>query len=682
LWRTDGTEAGTQLVADMYSGSLSSDPNDLVEIAGWVYFTAENDTYGRELWRTNGVHTERVTDLAPGSLPALRTYGAYLTSMNVGGVPQVFFAARDAAASAGHGLELWRVPVTAAGVPAAPVLIEIAAGARSSFPAFLTMLGDTLYFAAEDAPGNLELWKSNGTSAGTTRVADILPGEIGSSPELLTAWNDRLVFRAIQPSTGNEPWISDGTVQGTSILSNIHANPFMGGASPKEGLWMKIGGKPVYFFGATDGMHGFELWRTDGTREGTRMVKDVAPGFDSGIGVTYELEAMGGLLYFIGYDPEYGENIWRSDGTEQGTWMIKNLAPEDREAYPWQLTAAGKKLYFTATDPAHGHELWVTDGTSDGTGLLFDSIPGPAFPFVYRLAGVDQQVFFVTEKDWATDRFDLWRSDGTVQGTRRILGPVKTDHSDSTPSLKWFFPYGNSLFLNMNIDTPENLLTTGNRLWITDGTTAGTKMLQTSGGKAPWNPSFFRRSGDTLYFIEEDPNTMSGAFVSTISLGTSLVQRTSVTTSRYVHLFDPLDENWFGLVGLDDYGWYSYKPFIALVNIATGADASPCPGTKCYPETITDAEVWAGEIIFVGEDDDATYPSGLWRSDGATKTGTQVFAAPTTGKPYTRVGFLHRTPTDFYFAANDGVNGVGLWVVRSAPLKPDKYITYLPTVNR
>jgi trimeric autotransporter adhesin len=102
-------------------------------------------------------------------------------------------------------------------------------------------------------------------------VKGINPGAGGSSPGALTNFNGTLYFSANDGTHGFELWKSDGTAAGTMMVKDI--NPGAGGSSP--GALTNFNG--TLYFSANDGTHGFELWKSDGTAAGTTMVKDIAP---------------------------------------------------------------------------------------------------------------------------------------------------------------------------------------------------------------------------------------------------------------------------------------------------------------------------------------------------------------------------------------------------------------------
>ena len=96
--------------------------------------------------------------------------------------------------------ELWKSDGTAAGT----VLVkDINPGSASSEPSNLTNVNGTLFFTADDGAHGIELWKSDGTAAGTVLVKDINPGSAGSDPPRLTNVNGTLFFSANDGTHGH-----------------------------------------------------------------------------------------------------------------------------------------------------------------------------------------------------------------------------------------------------------------------------------------------------------------------------------------------------------------------------------------------------------------------------------------------------------------------------------------------
>src|SRR5262249_46314249 len=142
---------------------------------------------------------------------------------------------------------------------------------------------------------------------------------------------------------------------------------------------LEVGGRALFL--ADDGIHGREVWRSDGVRGTTVLVKDTVPGRGSPVPFDPWFDAVtalaGGRLYFAGSAPGSGQELWTSDGTPAGTRLVKDIWPGADGSWPTIGASLDGILYFAAYDPDHGEELWRTDGTRSGTWLVKDLRPGP-----------------------------------------------------------------------------------------------------------------------------------------------------------------------------------------------------------------------------------------------------------------------------------------------------------------
>src|SRR5205814_687354 len=156
-----------------------------------------------------------------------------------------------------NGTELWKSDGTAAGTVLVKDINPGSTGGvpNSSNPTNLVTIGGTVYFAADDGADGQELWKRNGTAAGTTLVNDINPGVHTSVPNNFTPVGGTLFFTASDATNGNELWMSDGTGPGTVPVKAINPGPT---GSLLSGLTL-IG--TTLFFSADDGTNGSELWK-------------------------------------------------------------------------------------------------------------------------------------------------------------------------------------------------------------------------------------------------------------------------------------------------------------------------------------------------------------------------------------------------------------------------------------
>lgn len=191
-------------------------------------------------------------------------------------------------------------------------------------------IGDLTYFVANDGSSGQELWITDGTETGTRRVKDINPGPSSSYPGVFQEFNGELYFVADDGVNGEELWKSDGTEAGTILLSDI--NPGSGyqypyGEGPLQSFprdFTEHNG--VLLFSAEDAVNGAELWRTDGTADGTVLLADIFPGTFDDFGETYPnssnptgLVEFNGEVYFAADDGTSGRELWKTDGTDAGT---------------------------------------------------------------------------------------------------------------------------------------------------------------------------------------------------------------------------------------------------------------------------------------------------------------------------------------------------------------------------
>ena len=214
----------------------------------------------------------------------------------------------------------------------------------------------------------------------------------GSTPTQFTKVGDRLFFVAADNRHGRELWMTDGTPAGTVLVRDIRKGPF----DSDPGRLVAVG--DLLFFRAETKRHGSELWKSDGTRGGTVLVKDINPGprgsMYNSIGAFGQMEALGNTLFFRANDGETGSEIWTSDGTAAGTRLVKDIWPGHHESFPMMLTAFGNEVFFDAEDDEHGEELWKTDGSPDGTVLVKDINPGPDRSTPLQLTPAGNTLYF------------------------------------------------------------------------------------------------------------------------------------------------------------------------------------------------------------------------------------------------------------------------------------------------
>jgi len=323
------------------------------------------------------------------------------------------------------------------------------------------------------------------------RVKDINSGsENGLIPNSFTdalVFNDLLFFKASDGIHGRELWISDGTSEGTYMLKDIETD--LSTVSPNS--FTPYNG--LVFFQADDGVWGRELWVTDGTEAGTELFMDINEG--NGHGSPLYFTEFDGKLYFGANDGSHGQELWVSDGTVGGTYMLKDIRTGFGGSGPNHFTEFNGELYFKADDGVHGAELWKTDGTEAGTVMVKDINESGGGEPMYFIVFNDALFFIV---DDGIHGFELWKTDGTEAGTQMV--------KDSNPGAEgivggnFYAPpepvvyNGKLYFASVNM---EHLVFV---LWSTDGTEAGTNKFELPDNTELWWPQDMTVFEGTLYF--------------------------------------------------------------------------------------------------------------------------------------------------------------------------------------
>src|SRR5215218_7194366 len=466
------------LVEDIYPGKTGSEPNYLVDFKGKLLFAAMHPDFGEELWRSNGTRsgTRLVRDIDPGPLVVNKAQNTETGSS----VPDKVLLTKNGiyftAITAKYGEELWKSDGTKSGTK---IVKDIVPGpGDSGAEDFVTIASRTTLFRAWDKDHGEELWKTDGTAKGTTLVKDInrdLPpgarcdqSDCGipkgwSHPDTVTVMGKQVFFAADDGKHGVELWKSDGTESGTTLVKDINTVP--GNSNPNdksdainrsaEVEKLYVVGKTLYFR-ASDGKHGVELWKSDGTESGTTLVKDINLATPDPINTACKRRkscagsswvdditvvgktAAGRRIYFTATDGKHGLELWKSDGTNKGTKLVKSINSSSalNASDVGNLVALRKRLYFSANDGKHGVELWKSDGTRSGTTLVKDINPGKAGSDANDLTAFKGRVLF--SADDGVHGTEMWKSNGTKANTGLLInlepGAVGSEPGELTTS--------------------------------------------------------------------------------------------------------------------------------------------------------------------------------------------------------------------------------------------------------
>lgn len=410
--------------------------------------------------------------------------------------------------SADYGRELWTMDYYGN----AEMLKDVNAGEADSYPTIYGQTEDLLFFEARTSINGQELWVTDGTESGTNIVKDIRPGtNSGFYPyNGFHYFNGKFYFAADNGTTGDELWATDGTENGTYLVKDIRGEDSNGNNYGSNPGGFTVIGDTMYFF-AHDNEHGTEPWMTDGTANGTRMLKDIREGeYSSSYGCEFmfgdcdtfqPFYKYGDQIYFGADDGVHGDEVWYTDGTANGTQMLKDIKEEDSNGNNYGsydchtgncFYEFGGRLWFKADDGTHGDELWYTEGTAittfmfadireeDSNGNNYGSYPEFIFmteDYFYFVAhdGDSQRLFMTDGKQMIMD-LDVHSSDVYISGT-----PVMFDGE--------FY---------MSLRTQP----TGYELWKSDGTSEGTVMVHEFwSGTYSGSPQYLTVVNNNLLFM-------------------------------------------------------------------------------------------------------------------------------------------------------------------------------------
>ena len=602
LWRTDGTDAGTLRLA---SGGSSR-----VAWQGKVWFVSDTTT---QLSSTDGTTAGTVTMPLPSSMPGPATIANLMagpdhlyfingstlwqTDGTTGSTLQVstiVFALPTENLSSGpswaatsqaldfvgrgngSGWALWHVD--AGGTT---LLKDVG----SDYFEHLTAVGNLVFFLKLYSGGDLELWRTDGTAAGTYALRS------GVSTQNIVA-SGSYVYVAANDGSGMKLWRSDGTPGGTVPVatslpgssSTFDATPYFAlanGTIVCQGPAVAPPTSPPYW----------SLWAFDGTN--TTFLANVPDGIRSPSGAVADTYAVFGS----------GSMLWRTDGTINGTSSLGNYQGWDTY-HNWPMIGVGSTVYFGA-NTLNGFQLWKTDGTTVVAKPIatwtYNSFPALLRPF-------NGGVLFTASSNAGDSAYtgtrDLWFSDGTDAGTQKLL--ANADGSYLTPcGTRAFFDHSTS--------------DSGDELWVTDGTAAGTMLLKDlyPGSSSSSPSSITCIDGHVLFFARTSTDSIADLWRSDgTAAGTVMVRALGLAPSSGANAVES---------GLYRRG---HDVFFALaLNYhnqlwrSDGTTAGTVMVKDVSPVGLGNSFVVSGSnIYFLGSGSQAS----LWKSDGTTAGTTNI----------------------------------------------------------
>ena len=663
---TDGTRAGTRTLQALCPGGPGSClPFDLVALAGdQVAFRVDR----KQVWRTDGtpLGTRRLATLedatwvehlapAPGAILAVTYYSGTET--------------------------LWRLPILD-GEGAQPIRLEPAGGPLSVAGGDSFQPSGPFVFSANSEGSGYEVWRSDGSSAGTHRLADLVDGSISSNPFSFQSWNGKVYFTADDRRVGRELYATDGTVAGTARVRDLRGDP--DGSRPSD--FVEIRGRLLFLADATnpgqlspygnptDYVPAGDLFTVVGDRAVPLLERRRARG----------LTRIGDRAFFVARNLPPGEldwtfdfEPWITDGTPGGTHLLAAIADGAQRSYARDAvlipTPRGDRILFFA-DQSYGARIWISDGAPGGTELLADIDPSwdnvhpdeactdvcsPPYPptriYPRESRRLGSRVVFIGRDPSVGE--ELWITDGTAAGTHNLLDVAPGDAHSYPEGL---VALGESLFFTAG-SAPSEEDSAVRDLWVTDAAGEATLLAADLGatlGMAPLVSTSGSRPPRVAMLTHRDQDLEEPRYALWVSDGTP------GGTERVAAFELPVGQ----LTAADGLVYFSLATENRGTELAR-SDGTPegtfllgdlYPGERGSSPTILATH--GREVVFGATD--GTHPGGgteLWASNGE----------PGDARNLSRIGPRLQAPTAAFFAgggrlyvaADDGAAGHEPWVL-------------------
>lgn len=407
IWKSDGTSAGTTKIV---TGILS----DKIQIANNILYFAKTDANGNELWKYDGSTASMVKNINAGSLNSFPSNFISLNNL-------LFFFAEDGT----NGNELWKSDGTEAGTQ---LVSDINPGtAGSGTYTDMVVFNNALYMLAIKN-GVLSLIKSDGTAAGTIEIKPFTSNDAAGRLYVFGG-NVYFIKKNVNGSQVNEElWKTDGTEAGTVLLKELLPYTTTDAGYIQNNSFY-IHNSAFYFYVDQENLFGetekLLLWKSDGTVAGTVNIKTYqAPSgeeqtIDDNLNYIAAYDNNQALFAFV--DAASGMEIWKTDGTVAGTSLVSDLNPGAAGSNPSGLINLNNAVYFSANDGTDLNELWKIN--------MGSVVPLKLLSFTAYKQNKTVQLQWRTENEINTRHFEMERSgDGRVF---KNIGNVSAGGSNS-----------------------------------------------------------------------------------------------------------------------------------------------------------------------------------------------------------------------------------------------------------
>ncbi len=690
LWKTDGTSAGTQMVKNINSGSFSSSPTGFTQLTNKVLFFANNGINGTEPWVTDGTSagTFILKDINTGLNSSFYSFGTKPVSLSSNGYFEAYNTSNIPALWTTDGTELGTVAVQGGSYqypknltvfqnkvyftmnqtftnllyidnPALPpTFVYYYTGGFNVLNAKdFTVSGGKLFFTSTTADNECRLYQISDNPNLAYSCKDINPSDTGDpfptnsiKRKFYPVGNGNIVFLAKDQNNGTELWFSDGTINGTVLIKD-HAL----GTTSGDYSYIKILGDLIFYV-VNDADGKYDAWMTSVNAFSFVSTNSKMSTINPGLNLSnfYPIATSSGQLYFSAYDKTIGYELYKTNGNSMS--LVKDIATAYNadNTQSFNITArVGSTLYFAADNGKNGLEVWKTNGDTTNTKLAFEINKYPTlennsgyttnYDF-YNTSTEISKLFSDGTKLYIAESYYLWVYDG-------LNAPTKVYNVTNTR-----FDYL-AKFVVMN---GLIYFSNGNRIYKTDGTAAGTAFVTSPDGTNTYDYRYISdlvALDNKIYFKGYHPTHGEEIFSSDGTTGNvTLLDDLIPGNNAFTYLAAE-----FNIVGSDLY-FLHYNSSEGCTLYKTNGAAANTTKLKVFdinggcPSYLTNYKNQF--LAFQAYDETNGYE--LWKSNG-TVLGTEIVKDinPTgSSSPMNLANnFKFAFYNDFlYFYANDGVN--------------------------
>jgi ELWxxDGT repeat protein len=483
IWVSDGTAAGTQQVTNGLTSAAVYNPQSFQLVGSLVLY--ESSGY---LWSIDSTTDTIASVVTSSGTPGFGPPGVASTTLaNMGGF--VLFLGGSGFAPS-DGLQLWRSDGTAAGTYEVAAATANPTSNEIQYPVF-EQVGSNVVYIGDDGVNGPQLWGSDGTSAHTVRLTSAAanpqdPAQV-AAPMMVIGNTAYLTISDGAAATTRSVWRTDGTAAGTERLGGLPSVSI-----GEAGVAPLSGDSSTVYIGIPDAnASSMSLYKYLPASNSSTLV-ETSPVIYSGD----EFFEMNGLLFFSPTEPVIGDEPWVSNGTAAGTHLIEEINPQvaDSGSFPDEFVNFGGRLAFVADDGISGRELWISDGTSAGTKLLADINPGSASSNPNHLFAANGALYFFATDNSGHSKFMRLAAPGAVAEPLATLSPQPAVPFAACGE-DGAVVIGTQMFFAA--DDGE----TGLELWTSDGTAAGTHLTaDIAAGISGSDPCYLTVLAGKVYF--------------------------------------------------------------------------------------------------------------------------------------------------------------------------------------